>query len=156
MSFIIWSVDSWHTKPNLANQFSWCWSLFCAATWLKQRTKLSWQYQLCTAVQLHSTFKVIVWWGNLHIAHIVEFHYLWHCNIMQYIMLHCLWMGVALRALHILWHCIVWHCIACGRAHMWLSERALGCLWHLCHTAAFLKETKIRHFLQNFLRAAKN
>ena len=46
-----------------------------------------------------------------------------------------------------------WYILQCtpivhcgGVVHMWLSERSLGCLWQLCH-AAFLKETKIRHFL---------
>ena len=47
-------------------------------------------------------------------------------------------------------HCTPWQwcrIVHCGGVvHMWLSERSLGCLWQLCY-AAFLKETKIRHFL---------
>ena len=40
------------------------------------------------------------------------------------------------RVVHSVWQCTL----------VWLSERAPGCLWQLRH-AAFLKETKISHFL---------
>ena len=58
------------------------------------------------------------------------------CDVVRQLHSMCVKCDVVHRVVHSVWQCTL----------VWLSERAPGCLWQLCH-AAFLKETKISHFL---------
>ena len=86
-----------------------------------------------------SRFSSLLHSSLLHtfLLHSTRVHAAHYCTL-PYCKAHCK------RVIYIL-HCTPWQWCG-GVVHMWLSERSLGCLWQLCH-AAFLKETKIRHFL---------